>query len=56
MARPVQVPVILYGQRIGWAFEDDHGKVDIQITDDAAVRWITDGLTRGLTIDQDKYS
>lgn len=49
-----KVPVTLYGQRVGWAVEND-GKIDMKIDDEEAIRWITDGLTTGLSIDENRY-
>lgn len=50
-----KVAITLYGKRVGWAYENYAGKLGIQITDEDALRWITEGLTVGLAIDHDKY-
>lgn len=49
-----RVPVTLYGQRIGWAVEND-GIIYMDIEDQQAISWISEGLTVGLSIDHDKY-
>ncbi len=47
---PGKVPVTVNGKRVGWAYERDDGRLDIDITDDDTMRMITKGLTEGLSI------
>lgn len=50
-----RVPVSLYGHQVGWAYEGEDGMIDVEITDENSMRWITEGMTTGLSIDHDKY-
>lgn len=49
-----RVPIFLYGQEVGWLHEKA-GKLIIDLTDEEAIRWVSKDLTRGLSIDYNRY-
>lgn len=46
-----RVPLTLSGKQVGWAYPNEDGTADIEITDQATLKWLSEGLTKDLSIE-----
>lgn len=48
-----RVPLTVAGKQVGWAYPREDGTMGIEITDQDTLKWLSQGMTEGLSISED---